>query len=234
MLEMDGIDVCYGRTQVLWNIDIKIGEGQVIAVMGPNGSGKSTVLKSIIGLVRPSSGRILFDGHDITRVPTSEMVGLGIGMVLERRRLFPRMSVRENVLMGAYHARVRPRAQRNLERMGEMFPVLHERRDEPAGNLSGGEQQMVALARALMSEPKLLLMDEPFLGLAPRIVEQIVTMMKRINDDGIAILFNEQNAKLSFSVSDYGYLLESGRIAVAGSGVEMLENQQVKQVYLGY
>lgn len=234
MLEAQGLDVSYGRTQVLWDVSVEVGEAQIVALMGPNGSGKSTVLKTIIGLVRPDRGCIVFEGRDITRTPTSEMAGLGIGMVLERRRLFPRMSVLENVLMGAYHARVRPHAQRNLARIREVFPLLDERRDEMAGSLSGGEQQMVALARALISEPRLLLMDEPFLGLAPRIVEQIVDVMKRINGEGIAILFNEQNAKLSFSISEYGYLLESGRIVVAGSGVEMLENQQVKQVYLGY
>lgn len=234
MLEVEGLDVSYGRTQVLWDVSMAVGKDQIVAVMGPNGSGKSTVLKAIMGLVRPDRGRITFEGRDITRTATSEMVGLGVGMVLERRRLFPRMTVLENVLMGAYHSRVRSRAQRNLDRVREIFPLLKERRGELAGSLSGGEQQMVALARALMAEPRLLLMDEPFLGLAPRIVEQVVGVMKRINDEGIAILFNEQNAKLSFSISGYGYLLESGRVAVAGSGVEMLENQQVKQVYLGY
>ncbi len=234
MLEVEGLDVSYGRTQVLWDISLEVREGQMVAVMGPNGSGKSTVLKTIIGLVRPDRGRIIFEGQDITRTPTSEMAGLGIGMVLERRRLFPRMSVRENVLMGAYHNRVRANAQRNLARLREVFPLIDERRDESAGSLSGGEQQMVALARALISEPRLLLMDEPFLGLAPRIVEQIVELMKGINGEGIAILFNEQNAKLSFSISEYGYLLESGRVVTAGGGVEMLEDPRVKEVYLGY
>lgn len=234
MLEVKGINVRYGRTQVLWDISISVEEAQVVAVMGPNGSGKSTVLKAIIGLVRPFDGQVLFDGKDITRLPTHEMAGLGIGMVLERRRLFPRMTVRENVLMGAYHPQVRTRAKHNMAKVCELFPLVRERQDELAGNLSGGEQQMVALARALIAEPKLLLMDEPFLGLAPRIVEQIVETMKLIHQQGIAILFNEQNAKLSFSISDHGYLLESGRVAVTGSGIEMLDNEQVKQVYLGY
>ena len=233
MLSVAGLDVHYGRTQVLWDIGLEVPTGKVVALMGPNGSGKSTVLKAIVNLVRASSGRIELDGTDLTRVPTHEMVAHGVSLVLERRRLFPQMTVRENVLMGAYHKSAQPHLKSNLEWVNSLFPVIRERGGRAAGWLSGGEQQMVAIARALMSRPKLLLMDEPFLGLAPKMVKEILKLMRTVNEEGVGILFNEQNAKLSFGASDRGYLLESGRLVISGSGEEMLANEVVRRTYLG-
>lgn len=233
MLRVSGLNVHYGKTQVLWDISLDVPTGEVVAVMGPNGSGKSSVLKAIIGLAQPSSGRIDFDGVDLTKVPTFEMVAHGISLVLERRRLFPQMTVYENVLMGAYHKAVQSRQKQALEWVNSLFPVLQERGNRAAGWLSGGEQQMVAIARALMSRPRLLLMDEPFLGLSPRMVQEILDLMQKINSEGTAILFNEQNAKLSFSASHKGYLLEGGRVVISGSGEDMLNNEIVQRTYLG-
>lgn len=233
MLEVEGMNVLYGSYQVLWDIALKVGEGEVVAVLGPNGSGKSTVLKAIMGLVPVRSGRVIFEGQDLTRVPTHEMVAMGISMVLERRRLFANMTVRENVLLGAYHRSVEKRAKARLEWVESLFPILAERRDQIAGRMSGGEQQMVAIARSLMSHPRLLLMDEPYLGLAPRIVTQIADIIRRVNAEGIAVLFNEQNVRLSFGVSDHGYLLEGGRVMLSGTGDEMMKSDIVRHVYLG-
>jgi branched-chain amino acid transport system ATP-binding protein len=233
MLQIRDMNVLYGDYQVLWDVSMDVGEGEVVAVLGPNGSGKSTVLKAIMGLAPVRSGSVLFEGRDLTKVPTHEMVGLGISMVLERRRLFPQMTVRENVLLGAYHRSVNKESASRLEWVESMFPILAERRDQVAGRMSGGEQQMVAIARSLMSRPRLLLMDEPYLGLAPRIVQQIADMIKRVNQEGITVIFNEQNVQLSFGLSDRGYLLEGGRVMLTGTGDEMIHSDVIRQVYLG-
>jgi branched-chain amino acid transport system ATP-binding protein len=233
MLQIRDMNVLYGDYQVLWDVSMDVGEGEIVAVLGPNGSGKSTVLKAIMGLAPVRSGSVLFEGRDLTKVPTHEMVGLGISMVLERRRLFPQMTVRENVLLGAYHRSVNKEAASRLEWVESMFPILAERRDQVAGRMSGGEQQMVAIARSLMSRPRLLLMDEPYLGLAPRIVQQIADMIKRVNQEGITVIFNEQNVQLSFGLSDRGYLLEGGRVMLTGTGDEMIHSDVIRQVYLG-
>tara|TARA_Y100001951_G_C11276313_1_gene262172 strand:- start:520 stop:1239 length:720 start_codon:yes stop_codon:yes gene_type:complete len=233
MLQVEGLNVFYGNYQVLWDVSLDVRNEEVVAVLGPNGSGKSTVLKAIMGLVPVGSGRVIFEGIDLTRVPTHEMVSHGISMVLERRRLFSNMTVRENILLGAYHKSVAGNAESRLEWVESLFPILAERRDQIAGKMSGGEQQMVAIARSLMSNPRLLLMDEPYLGLAPKVVEQIVEIIRKINAEGIAVLFNEQNVKLSFGVSDHGYLLEGGRMVLSGSGSEMMNSDIVRRVYLG-
>ena len=233
MLEVRGLDVKYGDVQVLWDVSLTVGAGEVVAVMGPNGSGKSTILKAIIGLVRSAGGTITLDGRPIGGLPAHAMAGFGVSLVLERRRLFPQMTVLENVRMGAFHPAVRSREKERLEWVESLFPILRERRGQLAGRMSGGEQQMVAIARGLMSGPRLLMMDEPFLGLAPRIVDQIIEIIRRINGEGIAVLFNEQNVHLSFSNAHRGYLLESGRIVLEGSGLAMLEHEMVKRVYLG-
>lgn len=233
MLEIEGLDVFYGDFQVLWDVSLSVGRGEVVAVLGPNGSGKSTVLKAIMGLTPARRGRILFDGQDLLRVPTHHKVDLGISMVLERRRLFGAMSVEENVLLGAYRCRDKGEVSRRLEWVESLFPLIAERRAQEAGRLSGGEQQMVAIARSLMSRPRLLLMDEPFLGLAPRIVHQIIGIIRKIHAEGIAVVFNEQNVQLSFGLSDRGYLLESGRVVLSGTGDEMLASDVVRRVYLG-
>ena len=233
MLEVDRLNVLYGDFQVLWDVSLRAGSDEVVAVLGPNGSGKSTVLKAIMGLAPVHSGRITFEGRDLTRVPTHEMVGLGISMVLERRRLFSGMTVRENVLLGAYHRSAQKDARRQLEWVEHLFPIRAERRDQIAGRMSGGEQQMVAIARGLMSRPRLLLMDEPYLGLAPLIVGQISDIIRKVNAEGIAVVFNEQNVQLSFGLSHRGYLLEGGRMVLEGTGREMIESDVVRRVYLG-
>lgn len=233
ILSVEGLNVLYGDYQVLWDVSMTVGAGQIVAVLGPNGSGKSTVLKAIMGLAPTKSGKVMFEGRDITRVPTHDMVGLGISMVLERRRLFSAMTVRENILLGAYHHSVSRQARDRLEWVESLFPILAERRDQIAGKMSGGEQQMVAIARSLMSKPRLLLMDEPYLGLSPRVVKQIGGIIQRINQDGIAVIFNEQNVQLSFGISNQGYLLESGRVRLSGTGEEMIHSDIIRRVYLG-
>jgi branched-chain amino acid transport system ATP-binding protein len=233
MLEVRDLAVKYGDTQVLWDVSLSIDKGEIVAIMGPNGSGKSTILKAIVGLVKPFAGTVALDGIDLTRVPTHDMVGHGIGLVLERRRLFPTMTVRENLLMGAYHRAAEAKLSERLEWVESLFPILAEREKQLAGRMSGGEQQMVAIARGLMAGPKLLLMDEPFLGLAPKVVLEVVDTIKRINAAGIAVLFNEQNVHLSLSHANRGYLLESGRVVLTGAGLSLLQHDMVKQVYLG-
>jgi branched-chain amino acid transport system ATP-binding protein len=233
MLEVRELSVKYGDAQVLWDVGLDVGPREVVAVMGPNGSGKSTLLKAVMGLVPCSAGSIHFEGRNIRGVPAHDLCGQGIGFVLERRRLFANMTVRENVMLGAFHRSARSQANQRLRWVEELFPILGERRSQIAGRLSGGEQQMVAIARGLMSGPRMLMMDEPFLGLSPRMVDVIISLVRRINDEGIAVLFNEQNVNLSFSNSNRGYLLEGGRMVLSGSGMEMLEHETVRRVYLG-
>lgn len=233
MLTVENLNVLYGDYQVLWDVSLACKSNEVVAVLGPNGSGKSTVLKAIMGLAPIKSGKIIFEGTDLTKVPTHEMVAHGISMVLERRRLFTNMTVRENVLLGAYHKSVNKETRSRLEWVESLFPILAERRDQIAGKMSGGEQQMVSIARSLMSRPRLLLMDEPYLGLAPRIVKQIADIIRQINKQGIAVIFNEQNVQLSFGLSDHGYLLESGRMVLSGTGEEMIHSEVIRRVYLG-
>jgi branched-chain amino acid transport system ATP-binding protein len=233
MLRVENLNVLYGDFQILWDVSMAVNANEVVAVLGPNGSGKSTVLKAIMGLTPIRSGRIIFEDEDLTKVPTHEMVARGISMVLERRRLFGAMTVRENILLGAYHRSVNKNTASRLEWVESLFPILAERRDQIAGRMSGGEQQMVAIARSLMSRPRLLLMDEPYLGLAPRIVSQIASIIRRINQEGISVVFNEQNVRLSFGVSHRGYLLESGRMMLTGTGEEMIHSDVIRRVYLG-
>ncbi|MEP9351904.1 ABC transporter ATP-binding protein [Xanthobacter sp. KR7-225] len=233
MLEIRGVCVRYGATQVLWDIDLSVSEGEVVAVMGPNGSGKSTIFKAVMGLAPPFAGAISFRGEDITRLPVEKHVARGIALVLERRRLFPTMTVRENVLMGAFHPQAAKGADEALRWLQGLFPVLRERGGQIAESLSGGEQQMVAIARGLMSRPRLLILDEPFLGLAPKMVAQVVDLIRAVNAEGIAVLFNEQNVRTSFSIADRGYVIESGRNVVDGTGLGMLEHPDIRRVYLG-
>lgn len=233
MLDVQNVNVIYGNYQVLWDVSMQARAGQVMAVLGPNGSGKSTILKAIMGLTPVRSGKVLLDGEDITNRPAHEMVARGMSMVLERRRLFTGMTVYENVMLGAYHPSVQKYARDRLEWVESLFPIIAERRDQIAGKMSGGEQQMVAIARALMSKPRLLLMDEPYLGLTPRIVQQIAGIIRKINAEGIAVIFNEQNVTLSFGISNHGYLLESGRVMLSGTGEEMMKSDIIRRVYLG-
>lgn len=232
MLELSGIDVRYGATQVLWDVSITVGESEVVAVMGPNGSGKSTVLKVAMGLKRPSAGRVTFAGADLTNAPATARPAAGMSIVLERRRLFPRMSLRENIEIGGF---ILPReeARRQMDWVLALFPELQPHMEATASRLSGGQQQMAAIARGLMAKPRLLLMDEPLLGLSPALQQRVFALMREINGRGVAILFNEQNAKLSFELSHRGYLLESGRVVLTGSGTQMLNHPEIRRVYLG-
>ncbi len=232
MLQLDRVNVHYGATRVLWDVSMSVGAGEMVAVMGPNGSGKSTVLKAAMGLKKPSSGVVSLNGEELQSKPATVRPQRGMSIVLERRRLFPRMSVEENIMLGAY-VRKAAEARETYDWVLEILPEIKPHLQATAGRLSGGQQQMVAIARGLMADPKILLMDEPFLGLSPAMVKNVLAIMKTINERGVAILFNEQNAKLSFAVSHRGYLLESGRVVLSGSGEEMLEHPEVKRVYLG-
>jgi len=233
MLEVRDIEVCYGDFQVLWGVTISVAHNEVVCVLGPNGAGKSTVMNAVTGLIPRRAGSIAFNGENLAGVPTHEMVGRGIAHVLERHRLFPTLSVRQNLMLGAHHASARPRRGETLAWVEQLFPILQERRDQLAGSMSGGEQQLVAIARGLMSRPKLLMIDEPFLGLSPAAVEKILAVLQTANAEGVAVLFTEQNVQLALSVSHRGYVLESGRVALAGRSEEVLGHDMVRRVYLG-
>jgi branched-chain amino acid transport system ATP-binding protein len=233
MLSVRALEVAYGEFQVLWGVSLEVGAGEVVCLLGPNGAGKSTVMNAITGLVPRRGGSIAFQGHDLAAVATHEMVGRGIAHVLERRRLFPTLTVRQNLLLGAHHPSARERRGETLAWVEGLFPLLVERRDQLAGSMSGGEQQLVAIARGLMSRPRLLMIDEPFLGLSPTAVDRILETVQRVNGSGVTMLFTEQNVQLALSVSHRGYVLESGRIAVEGRGAELLEHELVRRVYLG-
>ncbi len=233
MLSIRNLEVCYGDFQVIWNVSMDVGAAEIVCVLGPNGAGKSTVLNAVTGLARPRAGSIHFAGKDLARVPTHEMVALGIAHVLERRRLFPTLTVRQNLMLGAHHKSLRAERPRTLEWIESLFPKLAERGDQLAGSMSGGEQQLVAIARGLMGKPRLLMIDEPFLGLSPAAIDEIVATVQAINAAGVAVLFNEQNVKLALSVSHRGYVIESGRIVLEGKGEEILGHEMVRRVYLG-
>lgn len=233
MLEVRDLEVCYGDFQVLWGVSMAVAEGEVVCVLGPNGAGKSTVMNAVTALIPRRAGTISFHGHDLAAVPTHEMVGRGIAHVLERHRLFPTLTVRQNLALGAHHPAARPQRGKTLAWVESLFPVLRERHDQLAGSMSGGEQQLVAIARGLMSRPRLLMIDEPFLGLSPAAVERIVEVLRAVNAEGVAVLFTEQNVELALSLSHRGYVLESGRVALAGASGELLGNERLRRVYLG-
>ena len=233
MLELRDLEVCYGDFQVLWGVSMSVAAGEIVCVLGPNGAGKSTVMNAVTGLIGRRAGRASFEGRDLADVPTHEMVGRGIAHVLERHRLFPTLTVRQNLILGAHHASARPRRNETLDWVEGLFPVLKARRDQFAGSMSGGEQQLVAIARGLMSRPKLLMIDEPFLGLSPTAVRQILSVVQAINKEGVALLFTEQNVELALSVSRRAYVLESGRVALTGRADEVLGHEMVRRVYLG-
>jgi branched-chain amino acid transport system ATP-binding protein len=233
-LAVENLDVAYGEFQVLWQASLHVGTGEIVAMLGPNGAGKSTLVNTISGLLRPRAGSITFEGQRIDHLPAHRRAGIGIAHVLERRRLFPFLTVHDNVLLGAHNARARPHREETLARLEQLLPLLRERRAQLAHTLSGGEQQMVAIARGLMARPKLLMIDEPFLGLAPRIVEQIGELVRRIRDEqGISILFIEQNVELSLRLADRGVVLESGRTVLGGPSAELLRSAEVKRIFLG-
>jgi branched-chain amino acid transport system ATP-binding protein len=234
MLIVDGLHVAYGDFQVLWDVSVRVEAGEIVALLGPNGAGKSTVLNTVSGLVRPRAGRIEFAGRRIDTLPAHRRVAAGLAHVLERRRLFPHLTVRQNLLLGAYHDDARRHRAETLGRVEALFPRLRERADQLAHTLSGGEQQMVAIARGLMSRPRLLMVDEPTLGLAPRVVDEILGVLRRLNrEERITILFIEQNVQLALSVAHRGYVLESGRVLLDGDSAHLLASDEVRRVFLG-
>jgi len=233
LLEIDDIQVFYDKIQALKGISLEVREGQIVTLVGGNGAGKSTTLKTVSGLLHPRHGEIRLAGERLNDLPAHRIAALGVAQVPEGRRVFGRLTVRENLEMGAFARRDRAGIAEDKDRMGALFPRLKERWNQLAGTLSGGEQQMVATARALMARPRALLMDEPSMGLAPMVVEQVFETIATINAQGVTILLVEQNALLALSIADYGYVLESGRIILSGKGADLLDDERVQRAYLG-
>jgi branched-chain amino acid transport system ATP-binding protein len=233
VLELQDVNTYYGSIHALKGISLEVYDGEVVTLIGANGAGKSTTLRSINGLNRPRKGTITFRDRDITSTPADQIVKMGISQSPEGRRLFPRMSVLENLEMGAFQRKDRRGIREDRDRVFELFPRLAERRHQKAGTMSGGEQQMCAMGRALMSRPKLLMLDEPSMGLAPIFVERIFEIVKEINQQGTPILLVEQNALMALDVADRGYVLETGRVALEGPAGELRQNEQVRKTYLG-
>jgi len=231
LLRVTGVDTYYGEIHILQGVDLEVGAGELVCLLGGNASGKSTTLKTILGIVSPRNGSVEFDGEDVTTKPTAHRIKRGMAIVPENRRLFAPMTVRENLEMGGYlHGGGR---KEDFDRVYALFPLLHERRNQLAGTLSGGEQQMVAMGRALMARPKLLLMDEPSMGLAPILVERSFEIIKQVHDAGVAVLVVEQNANMALSIGDRGYVLSTGRVVVSGNAAELIRNEELRKAYLG-
>jgi len=235
MLEVDRVSVAYGDLQVLFDVSLRVREGELVVLLGPNGAGKTTLIKTIIGLLKPKSGSISFLGMRIEKLSTSEIIKLGIAIVPEGGGLFPSMTVKENLLMGAYASKeARAKVKDSLEAVYNLFPTLKERANQLAGTLSGGEQRMLAIGRALMSRPKLLILDEPSLGLGPKLVVTVLTMVEKIKkDEGLTILLVEQNARAALQMADRGYVIENGRIVLEGTAEDILKEEYIKRAYMG-
>ncbi|MEA2643385.1 MAG: branched-chain amino acid transport system ATP-binding protein [Chloroflexota bacterium] len=233
ILELEAVDAFYGRIQALRGVSINVEQGEIVALIGSNGAGKTTTLRTISGLMHPQSGSIRFDNHDITRTGPSKIVEMGVCQSPEGRRLFPRMTVVDNLFMGAYTRRDKAGITSDMDRVFTLFPRLQERRSQISGTLSGGEQQMLAMGRALMARPKLLMLDEPSLGLAPILVETIFSIVREINSQGTPVLLVEQNAYKALEVAHRGYVLETGNIVQTGTGKELLASEDVQKAYLG-
>jgi branched-chain amino acid transport system ATP-binding protein len=234
MLKINRINVFYGNLQVLREVSLNINKGEVVALIGANGAGKTTIIKTISGLLKPNSGEILFEGENISKMRTPNITGKGIAQCPEGRRIFPQMTVEENLLMGSYTRRDgKEEITKDCEWVNTLFPILAERRKQLAATLSGGEQQMLAIGRALMAKPKLMLLDEPSMGLAPKLVKSIYEIVNRINSEGISVFVVEQNAFMALSNSNRAYVLESGRIVLEGDGKELLNDPNIQSFYLG-
>jgi branched-chain amino acid transport system ATP-binding protein len=233
LLKLSGIDTYYGQIHILESLNMHVGEGELVSLLGGNASGKSTTLKTVLGLVRPRNGSVEFRGEEITDRTTSYRIQQGMAIVPENRRLFGPMTVLENLEMGAYLNRNSKGRKEDFEQVYSLFPLLHERRSQLAGTLSGGEQQMVAMGRALMSHPKLLLMDEPSMGLAPILVERSFEIIQQVHESGVAMLVVEQNANMALSIADRGYVLSTGRLVLEGPAKELLEHEDLRKAYLG-
>jgi branched-chain amino acid transport system ATP-binding protein len=233
MLTVENLDVFHGDAQALDGVSLTIEEGAIVAIVGANGAGKTSLIRSIAGMHKPARGRILFRDRDIAGWPSHKVCNLGIGQVAEGRQVFPALSVGENLAMGAMVPRARGRREQNLERVYGLFPVLAERRQQAAGTLSGGEQQMLAIGRCLMGAPELVMFDEPSLGLAPAIVQNVLKTVRDLNRDGLTCVLVEQNVAVSLKLASHAYVLENGRITLIGSGAALLDDDRVRQAYLG-
>ncbi|WP_209123003.1 ABC transporter ATP-binding protein [Alkalihalobacillus sp. BA299] len=234
MLKLTNLTVNYGKFEALRDITLNVEQGELVVLLGANGAGKSTLFKAISGLVKPVKGEYLFDGEQVIGISPDKMVAKGVVQCAEGRMLFPQMSVYENLKMGGFVYRKNKNIiKESLEEVYELFPILRDKKDDPAGSLSGGQQQMVAIGRALMSKPKLLMLDEPSLGLAPLIVEQMFSIIKQINENGVTVLLAEQNASAALSISSRGYVIENGKLVMSGSKEELFNNDEIRKAYIG-
>jgi branched-chain amino acid transport system ATP-binding protein len=233
MLEVEKVSSGYGMVQILWDVSFNINEKEIVSIIGPNGAGKTTLVRTIAGLLPAKTGTVRFKGENIEKLPPYEIVKKGLTLIPEGREIFPRMTVEENVRLGAYTINDKTKVAELKERVYQIFPVLKKKEKVLAQTLSGGEQQMLVIGRSLMSNPKLLILDEPSLGLAPIIVEKVLDTLQKINDDGVTVLLVEQNIRDSLNISNRAYVLEEGKIIIEGEGRELLNNEHVKEVYLG-
>jgi len=233
LLEVRNLHVSYGDAPALWDATLDIGAGQIVAVVGPNGAGKSTLINAIAGILRPSKGEVRLDGTDIARIPSHRVCGHGIAIVPEGRRLFTHMTVLENLELGSYRTGARASGAGSLDKVFSLFPILKERRHQIAGSMSGGQQQMVAIGRALMARPRLLLMDEPSLGLSPAVVDDMFRIIRTINERGVAVLLVEQNIHKALEMAHHAYVIEQGRIVTSGKPDTLLSNPRIREAYLG-
>jgi len=233
LLDIKNIDVLYDDFQVIWDVSINVDKAEMVALLGPNGSGKSTILNTISNLVEHRNGSINFENNLISNIPTYKRTELGISHVLERRRVFPHLTVKQNLLLGAWHPKAKDELINTLEKIYKIFPKLETRSNQLAKTMSGGEQQMLAIARGMMGLPKLLMVDEPFLGLSPIVMKDLIQIFKNIVKEGISILFVEQNVRLALTMADRGYVLESGRLVIDGKSEDLIDNEKVTKVFLG-
>jgi branched-chain amino acid transport system ATP-binding protein len=233
LLEVKDLEVAYGDYQVAWGVSLGVNAGESVALLGPNGSGKSTVVNAISGLVRAKAGSIVFDGTELAGKPAYARAPLGMAHVLERRRVFPHLTVLQNLQLGAWHEGAKAAREQTLERVYQLFPRLRERKSQLARSLSGGEQQMLAIGRGLMSQPRLLMVDEPLLGLAPQVMQQMRGVFEALKAEGMAILFIEQNVRVALSMASRGYVLESGRLAIQGRSDELLASPELRRIFVG-
>jgi branched-chain amino acid transport system ATP-binding protein len=233
MLRVENLDLYYGDAQALAGVSLDVPAREIVAIVGANGAGKTSLIRTIAGIERARAGRIVFNGTDITRLPSHAICNLGVGQVAEGRQIFPTLTVADNLELGAALPRARAQAKRTLAEVYELFPVLAERAHQAAGTLSGGEQQMLAIGRCLMGQPEFIMFDEPSLGLAPRVVQEVLATIRRLNERGLTILLVEQNVAVSLRIAQHAYVLENGRIVLAGAGPELLRDERVRKAYLG-
>lgn len=230
LLDIKNLNVLYGNLQVLWDISLNVREGEIVTIIGSNGAGKSTLVETIFGLTKPSSGKIEFNGENLLEIRTNKIVQKRLALVPEKREIFSKMTVRDNLALGGY---MTGEDQENFDFIFELFPVLHERTEQLAGTLSGGEQQMLAIGRSLMSKPKMLVLDEPSLGLSPLLVSSVLETIKKLNEKGLTVLLVEQNVFHALEISDRGYVIENGKIIIEGNSEDLLHNEDIKTAYLG-